>query len=92
MKFNFAHIRERSTSGGAIDFTVFDARSTSGSDSANAQVLSDLTTKTRLAGHKIDQSALAFTEHGCVKFYGTKNLVDYLSKNGLPQWTHSLNA
>lgn len=92
MKFNFAHIRERSTSGGSIDFAVFDARSTSGSDSANAQVLSDLTTRARLAGRKIDQSALAFTEHGRLKFYGTKNLVDYLSKRGLPQWTHSLDA
>jgi len=92
MKFNFAHIRERSTSGGSIDFAVFDARSTSGSDDANAQVLADLTARARRAGRKIDQSALAFTQNGRLTFYGTKNLVDYLSKRGLPQWTHSLDA
>lgn len=45
MKFNFAHIRERSTSGGSIDFAVFDARSTSGSSTDNAQVLADLTSR-----------------------------------------------
>lgn len=90
MKFNFAHIRQPSTSGGWIDFAVFDARSTSGSDSANSQVLADLTFKARQGGRKIDQSALAFHEHGRLKFYGTKNLVDYLSKSGLPQWTHSI--
>lgn len=92
MKLNFAHIRERSTSGGSIDFAVFDARSTSGSDSANTQVLEDLTKKARLAGYKIDQSALAFIEHGRVKFYGLKSLVDYLSKQGVPRWTHSLTV
>lgn len=91
MDISFAHIRERSTSGGSIDFAVFGAHSSSGSESANAQVLADLTTRARLAGHKIDQSALAFNEHGRLKFYGTKNLVDYLSKSGLPRWTHSIS-
>lgn len=88
MRINFAHIRERSTSCGWIDFAVFDARSTSNSESANAEVLAQLTTKARIAGYKIDQSALAFNEGGRVKFYGSRNLVDYLSRSGLPQWTH----
>lgn len=92
MKINFAHIRERSTSGGSIDFAVFEARTTSGSEADNAQVLADLTAKARLAGRKIDQSALAFTQNGRLMFYGTKNLVDYLSKRGLPQWTHSISV
>lgn len=92
MRINFAHIRERSTSGGWIDFAVFEAHSTTNTESANAEVLMQLTAKTRIAGHKIDQSALAFNEHGRVKFYGTKNLVDYLSRSGLPQWTHSIDA
>ncbi|ABM40193.1 hypothetical protein [Polaromonas naphthalenivorans] len=92
MKINFAHIRERSTSGGWINFAVFEANSTSGSDSANAQVLADLTNKTQLAGYKIDQSALAFMRQGRLTFYGTKNLVDYLSKQRLPSWTHSITV
>jgi len=92
MRVNFAHIRERSTTGGWIDFAVFDARSTSGTDVANAAVLAELTGKARTAGFKIDQSALAFSEAGRLKFYGTKNLVDYLSKSGLPNWTHWIDA
>lgn len=92
MKINLAHIRERSTNGGAIDFAVFDAHSTTNSDSANAEVLAQLTAKARRSGLKIDQSALAFNEGGRLKFYGTKNLVEYLSRSGLPQWTHSIDA
>ena len=45
-----------------------------------------------MAGYKIDQSALAFVEDGRLRFYGTENLVEFLSKNGLPQWTHWIDA
>lgn len=92
MKINLAHVRERSTSGGWINFAVFEAKSTSNTDSANAGVLAQLTAKARHAGLKIDQSALAFVENGRIKFYGSKNLVEYLSRGGLPQWTHSIDA
>ncbi len=91
MKINLAHIRERSTSGGWIDFAVFDARSGEGTDSANAGVLARLTAKARISGLKIDQSALAFSEHGRVKFYGSPNLVQYLAQGGLPRWTHTID-
>lgn len=91
MRINLAHIRERSTSGGWIDFAVFDAHSTSNANSANAEVLAQLTATARRSGLKIDQSALAFSESGRLKFYGSKNLVDYLSHAGLPQWTHSID-
>lgn len=92
MKINLAHIREHSTSGGWVDFAVFDAKSTSGGDSNNATLLSQLTAKGRASGLKIDQSALAYSENGRIQFYGTKNLVDYLSRRGLPQWTHEIDA
>jgi len=91
MRINYAHLRERSTSGGWINFAVFEARSTSGTASANAEVLARLTNKARAAGHKIDQSALAFQEHGRIKFFGDKKLVEYLSKMGVPSWTHTIN-
>lgn len=92
MKINFAHIREHSTSGGAIDFAVFDAHSTTNSDSENAKVLAQLTAKARMSGCKIDQAALAFTENGRIQFFGSKNLVDHLARSGLPQWTHWIDA
>lgn len=91
MKINLAHIRERSTSGGYIDFAVFDAKATSGGDAGNATLLDQLTTRARASGLKIDQSALACSYNGRNRFFGSKNLVDYLSNNGLPRWTHEID-
>lgn len=56
------------------------------------QALAQLTTKARMAGHRVDQSALAFNENGRLKFYGSKNLVDFLSRSGLPHWTHTMTV
>ncbi len=92
MRINFAHLRERATNGGYIDFAVFEAKSNNGTDSANAGVLEQLTNRARMAGHKIDQSALAFMQNGHIRFYGTKNLVDYLSNAGVPRWTHTIDV
>ncbi len=92
MKINFAHIRERSTTGGHIDFAVFDAKSTSGGDSGNANLLAQLTSSARASGLKIDQSALAYKQGNQIKFYGDKNLIDYLSNNGVPQWTNTVDV
>jgi hypothetical protein len=92
MQINFAHLRERSTTGGWINFAVFEASSTSGGDSANAQALAQLTSKARLAGFRVDQSALAFMENGRVKFYGARNLVDYLARGWYPNWTHTMTV
>ena len=92
MRINFAHLRERSTSGGDINFIVFEANATNGSDSGRAEVLQDLTMRARRQGLRVDQSALAYSEHGRIRFYGSRNLVDYLSKRGVPRWTHSMDV
>ena len=92
MKINLAHLRERSTSGGWINFAVFDAESTSGTNAGNAAVLSNLTMRARRAGLKIDKSALAFVENGRPTYYGTPDLVQYLSRRGVPRWTHSIDV
>lgn len=89
MKIDLAHIRERSTTGGWIDFIVFGAKSTTNN---NDQLLAQLTSKARINGLKVDQSALAYEKNGRIEFYGTPNLVNYLSKMGLPQWTHTIDA
>jgi hypothetical protein len=91
MKINLAHLRERSNSGGWIDFAVFDAKSNSG-DSGNAALLAQLTMKARVSGLKVDQSALAYNYSGQIRFYGTKTLVDYLSSVGVPRWTHTIDV
>jgi len=88
MRIDFAHINAPAASGGSIDYAVFDARSASGTTADNSALLLRLTMKARLAGRKIDQSALAYAENGQLKFWGDKNLVAHLSRAGLPQWTH----
>ena len=92
MRVNLAHIRERSTSGGYIDFAVFDAKATSSGDAGNATLLAQLTARARASGLKVDQSALAYSYNGRNQFYGTKNLVDYLANIGLPRWTHEIDV
>ena len=89
MKIHLAHIRAPSTSGGQIDFAVFDAKSTSGS---NATLLAQLTARARASGLKIDQSALAYSQNGRNQFYGSRHLVDHLARSGLPRWTHEIDV
>jgi hypothetical protein len=91
VKINMAHLRERAATGGYIDFAVFDARSGSGTDAGNAALLRELTGAARMQGLKVDQSALAFTKNGKIVFYGSPNLVKYLSKGWVPKWTHAIN-
>jgi hypothetical protein len=92
MNINLAHIRAQAASGGPIDFAVFDARSTNGSDTANSQLLAQLTARAKASGLKVDQSALAYSENGRIRFFGSKHLVDHLSKIGLPRWTHTISV
>ena len=92
MKINMAHLRERSTSGGWINFAIFDARSTSGTDHDNADLLAQHTAKARASGLQVDQSALAYAQNGRIRFYGTTNLVNFLAKGWIPQWTHEIDA
>lgn len=90
MKVNLAHLRDRSTSGGYIDFVVFEARSRSGLDRDNLNLLNELTYEARKAGYRADKSALAYMNAGRVRFFGDKDLVKYLSNRGVPNWTHYL--
>jgi hypothetical protein len=92
MRVNFAHVQHPNQSGGSINFAVFDARSSSGAQSDNARLLAQLTMGARANRLRVDQSALAFMENGRLQFYGDKHLVDFLSHNGLPQWTNYLDA
>jgi hypothetical protein len=92
VRVNFAHVQHPAQSGGSINFVVFDARSTSGTQSGNSELLGQLTMRARANQLRVDQSALAFMEHGQLKFFGDKPLVSFLSQNGLPRWTPHLDA
>ena len=88
MKINMAHLRERAVGGGWVNFAVFDARSTTGD---NDGLLQHLTAKARANGLLIDQSALAYSSGGRIRFYGTPKLVDFLAKGWRPVWTHIID-
>lgn len=92
MKVNFAHLRERAQNGGWINFAVFEARSSSGTQNDNSRLLAELTAKARNANLRIDQAALAFMSGGRLQFFGSSPLVNFLSRSGLPGWTHSLDV
>jgi hypothetical protein len=40
----------------------------------------------------VEQAALAFRSGGRLQFFGSPSLVDYLSKRGVPAWTHQLDV
>lgn len=91
MRVDFAHIRERGTNGAPIDFAVFDARSNTGFDDDNSVLLARLTYAAQSNGLKVDQSALAYSENGRIRFFGSRPLVEHLSRVGVPRWTHHLD-
>lgn len=94
MRVNLAHRRERAHSGGWINFAVFEARSSSGTRDDNARLLAQLTAKAKAKASslQVDQAALAFMSCGRIQFFGSPQLVEYLSKSGLPGWTHTVDA
>jgi hypothetical protein len=86
MRINFAHIHEQ-----GIDFAVFDADSRDRTSTGRSATLARLTMAARAEGLKIDKAALAFAEFGRPTFFGTPDLVRFLSNNGVPRWTHWLD-
>jgi hypothetical protein len=86
---NMAHLKERSTSGGWVNFAIFDAKSTVGD---NATLLYQLKQAARNSGLQVDQAALAYKSGGRTMYEGDPNLVKYLSKGWYPRWTHKLSV
>ena len=84
--------RERASAGGWINFAVFDARASSGTSTDNSKLLAQLTVRARAASLRVDQAALAFMNAGRLQFFGSPPLVEYLSRNGLPRWTHHIEV
>ena len=87
MRIQLAHLRDQ-----GINFAVFAADAPSRLSSDRNDVLRNLTSKAEAAGLRVDKAALAFTEHGRLTFYGTPDLVRYLSQRGVPRWTHWIDA
>jgi hypothetical protein len=86
MQIEMAHLRTQ-----GIDFAVFNAEATNHSNEGRSRLLGQLVAAARRNGLKIDKAALAFSEFGRTKFYGTPDLVRFLSGSGVPRWTHTLS-
>jgi len=82
-----AHLRTQ-----GIDFAVFAADAPTRNQSARNRLLADLTAAARRTGLRVDKAALAFSEGGRRTYYGTPDLVRYLSNHGISHWTHTLRV
>lgn len=87
MKIEFAHLRHQ-----GIDFAVFAADASTATNTARAKLLADLASAARRQGLKVDKAALAYRNGGRTEFFGTPDLVRFLSNTGVPSWTHTLTV
>ncbi len=86
MGIPFAHLQEQ-----GINFAVFDVDAQSRTSAGRSDLLARLTAMARAQGLRVEKSALAFVERGQIAYYGTPDLVKFLSNNGVPKWTHVLH-
>ena len=86
MSIQMAHLREQ-----GINFAVFNADARSKTNRGRAELLGDLTAEARRNGLRVDKSALMYQECGRTKFFGTPDLVKFLSRvGGRLRWTHRI--
>ena len=87
MRIEMAHLRTQ-----GIDFAVFAADANDHTNTGRQRLLGQLIAQARRNNLHVDKAALAFQEAGRTKFFGTPDLVRYLSSRGVPRWTHSLDV
>lgn len=87
MKIRMAHLQEQ-----GINFAIFDADAKNRTEAGRAELLADLTRRAQIEGLRVEKSALVFEEHGTIRFYGTPDLVRFLTKSWAPQWTHTIEV
>lgn len=85
MKINVAHVNIQ-----GLSCLICDADHQSRTQTGRNALLGQLTAEARAQNLRVDKSALAFRENGQLMFFGTPDLVRFLSNNGLPRWTHVL--
>lgn len=86
MEIKFAHLRTQ-----GVDFAVFQCDARSRTKQARSSLLADLVRRARMSGLKVDKAALAYQHGSQVEYFGTKDLVEFLSQSGVPRWTHTLS-
>jgi hypothetical protein len=88
MQIEVAHGRDQ-----GIDFFVFNADATSRVNTDRDTLLRKLTQQANRSGLSGQKAALAYREGGRLSFYGTPDLVRYLSaRPGTIRWTHTISV
>ena len=87
MRIDVAHLQAQ-----GINFAVFAADAYDRTNQGRQKLLGQLMAKARRNNLRVDKAALAFQESGRTTFFGTPDLVKYLSSRGVPRWTHTLDA
>jgi hypothetical protein len=86
-KIDLAHVRIQ-----GANCAIFGADATSRERSGRSRLLAQLEGRAAAAGLRVDKAALAYVEGGRTTFFGTPDLVRYLSSAGLPGWTHTIDV
>ena len=87
MRIEMAHLRAQ-----GINFAVFAADANDRTNAGRQQLLGQLVAKARSNKLRVDKAALAFREAGHTTYFGTPDLVKYLSSRGVGRWTHTLDV
>lgn len=87
MRIEMAHLQAQ-----GISFAVFNADANDRTKVSRQQLLSELVAKARGNHLRVDKAALAFQEAGRTTYFGTPDLVRYLSSSGVGRWTHTLDV
>jgi len=90
LKIRFALLDLPLMSGQWVSITVFDATAT---DGEQAKLLSNLVEEAKLqTGIEAELSALGYVQDGAPMYYGADDVVQYLQKHGVPEWTHQIEV
>ena len=87
MRIEMAHLRAQ-----GINFAVFNADANDQTNAGRQQLLGQLVAKARRNNMRVDKAALAFQDAGRTTYFGTPDLVRYLSSSGVGRWTHTLDV
>ncbi len=87
MGIQLAHVRINGQS-----CVIFDADSRSRTAHGRQELLGHLVRIARARRLRVDEAALAFVQGGRLQFFGTPSVIRYLSRAGVPAWTHTLQA
>lgn len=90
LNIKFALLEVPLIGGQWITVTVFDAVAT---DGEQAKLLDSLVEAARAqTGVQGQLSALGYVQDGESVYFGDENLVRYLRKHGVPEWTHQIEV